>query len=257
MNTLVMTDIEGQPLEKSKTQTVQRRRLCTFFESILQLIVRIRDRSSTEQTAPSFEVASPMFAATSSASNDDELFKNADNLRRRVLTLFDRARREAIDAGYKDILVDDAGLAMAAFLDEAVNLSNWDQKGEWQSRPIAKELFRITTASGNEFYDRLDRIKGGRTDEVMDVLEVYYLCLAIGFKGKYILASENLGPITRELHRKLDSSQDYRKTQLSIDKSGGINTFGVIKSKTSPWYAYGTALIIIALVWLAARSFAS
>ena len=176
MNTLIMTDTEEQPEVQTDVDNAQQRRLCTYYESILQLIVRIRERSTAEQATPSFEVSSPMFAANPSSQNDDDLFRDAKNLRQRVLILFDRALREAKDGGYNEVLVEDAGFAMAAFLDEAVNLSKWDQKDQWQAQPIARELYQASKP-GDEFYERLERIKEGRTQHVLDVLEVYYLCL--------------------------------------------------------------------------------
>lgn len=75
---------------------------------------------------------------------------------------------------------DQARFAICAWIDEAVLSSNWHDKGRWQLKPLQREYYQ-TAAAGEEFYQRLNNLGLQQGD----VREVYYLCLAIGFKGRY------------------------------------------------------------------------
>lgn len=73
-----------------------------------------------------------------------------------------------------------AHFAICAWVDEAILNSAWNQKSFW----LKDQLQRIhysTTDAGEEFFDRLETI-GLHQREVR---EVFYLCLVLGFTGRY------------------------------------------------------------------------
>ncbi|NVN91503.1 MAG: DotU family type IV/VI secretion system protein [Desulfuromonadales bacterium] len=75
---------------------------------------------------------------------------------------------------------DQARFAICAWVDEAILNSAWNQKSYW----LKDQLQRIhynTTDAGEEFFDRLNAI-GLHQRELR---EVFYLCLALGFTGRY------------------------------------------------------------------------
>lgn len=115
-------------------------------------------------------------------------FGEARALRDRANDLLDRARSQALDAGMPPGDVQDAAFAVVASLDEAVQASTWSKKDEWLARPLQLEHFDRYDA-GEEFFARLETL---RTDPAATahVLEVYYLCLALGFEGRYQLQEE-------------------------------------------------------------------
>ncbi len=75
---------------------------------------------------------------------------------------------------------DQARFAICAWVDEAILSSAWNQKSFWLKDQLQR-LHYNTTAAGEEFFDRLTAI-GLHQREVR---EVFYLCLALGFTGKY------------------------------------------------------------------------
>jgi len=75
---------------------------------------------------------------------------------------------------------DLAHFAICAWVDEAILHSQWQEKGRWQKEQLQR-LFYQTTEAGEEFFERLNRV-GMHQREVR---EIYYLCLAMGFKGRY------------------------------------------------------------------------
>jgi type VI secretion system protein ImpK len=76
---------------------------------------------------------------------------------------------------------DLARFAVCAWVDEAILNSSWVQKIQWQKEQLQR-IFYQTTDAGEEFFERLNSLEPHQRD----VREVYYLCLALGFVGRFI-----------------------------------------------------------------------
>jgi type VI secretion system protein ImpK len=75
--------------------------------------------------------------------------------------------------------------ALAAYLDEKVLNSNLPFRGSWSSRPLQLKYFD-DSAAGEEFYNRLDNLRHSPEEKVPAWLEIYLMCLALGFRGKLV-----------------------------------------------------------------------
>lgn len=87
----------------------------------------------------------------------------------------------AAAAGIPHDDLSQARYALTAVVDESVMLSEMEARDEWLSSPLQLRYFDEVTA-GEEFYNRIDLLRMSRKH---GVLEVYWLCLAFGFKGKF------------------------------------------------------------------------
>lgn len=76
-----------------------------------------------------------------------------------------------------------ARYALCTFLDEAVLSTPWGSESAWSSQTLLS-TFHNETWGGEKFFAILDRAlqDPGR---MTDVLELLYVCLALGFEGKY------------------------------------------------------------------------
>ncbi|AKT38901.1 DotU family type IV/VI secretion system protein [Chondromyces crocatus] len=110
-----------------------------------------------------------------------------DILQRRVLGLFETMMQNGKEARIPEQDMIDAKFALAAFADEIIYHSNWPGKTQWLQNPLQFQFFQINTA-GDGFFTNLDNLHGqrGRTH----VAEIYFLCLALGFQGKYRLRQQ-------------------------------------------------------------------
>ena len=75
---------------------------------------------------------------------------------------------------------DLARFAIFAWIDEAILSSSWNEKNLWQAEQLQRFYYK-TTDAGEIFFDRLNAIGPHQRD----VREVYYLCLAMGFSGRF------------------------------------------------------------------------
>ncbi|MBZ8142863.1 type VI secretion protein [Rubrivivax gelatinosus] len=91
-----------------------------------------------------------------------------------------------------------ACFAFVALVDEAVLGSALPWREHWQTRPLQFELFGEQLA-GERFFEHLERLRQqGRRR--LAVLEVFHLCLLLGFQGRYAFEQhEALGWLTLRL----------------------------------------------------------
>jgi len=129
------------------------------------------------------EVYAPCFALILQLRASHE-YGDAEVLRRRVKDLFDRSEREALRTGYNAEDLRLVKFALVAFIDETLLSSNWSQKAYWVAKPMQLELYDRYDA-GEVFFVRLDELRSASSRA--EVLEVYYLCMTLGFKGQYQL----------------------------------------------------------------------
>lgn len=81
--------------------------------------------------------------------------------------------------------IDAARYAFCAALDEAILASTFPLREAWERRPLQLLLFGDQLA-GEHFFDKLEhlRLRGG---ERLQALQVFHMCLLLGFKGRYAL----------------------------------------------------------------------
>jgi type VI secretion system protein ImpK len=102
-----------------------------------------------------------------------------DQVRARILQLLSESQRSASEFAAEDY--DAARFAVCAWVDEAVLNSSWAERNTWQKEPLQLKFYQTLNA-GELFFDRLNTL-GPHQNEVR---EVYYLCLAMGFMGRFI-----------------------------------------------------------------------
>lgn len=129
---------------------------------------------------------------------------DVESLRAQVRKLFTEIDQAAQIAGRDPAAVQAARYALAAFLDEIVLGSNWGIRADWAGRPLQMEYFDDATA-GEEFYRKLDSLRGSTDPSRREALEVYGLCLGLGFRGRYSGMSglEEIKQLRARIHAEL------------------------------------------------------
>ena len=135
-------------------------------------------------------------------------------VRRRIMDSLGEFANHARNAGYTTPVVDTARFALVALLDELVLMSEWTGKAQWASSPMQLELFQTNTA-GQEFFVRLSDLRT-RFEENRELIEIYHDCLALGFKGKYLLmGGDEREVLVSEMARDLTRGRTFDLEGLS------------------------------------------
>jgi type VI secretion system protein ImpK len=125
------------------------------------------------------------FTAAARLRANRQVAQDADSFRLRIKQLLGAADQEARQAGYDPGHVKLAIYAYIAFLDESVLNSGQPMFAAWPRQPLQEEIFGDHMA-GQTFFTRLDELLAGADSEDMaDLLEVFLLCMLLGFRGRY------------------------------------------------------------------------
>jgi type VI secretion system protein ImpK len=111
---------------------------------------------------------------------------NAEMFRRRTKEALAEVTREAMKRNYAAEHTIETDFAIVALLDEVILTSHDPSREGWVARPLQEELFGVSTA-GEVFFGRVQKLLN-RPDsaELADMLEVFYLCILLGFEGQYV-----------------------------------------------------------------------
>lgn len=122
---------------------------------------------------------------------------NAD-FAQKMAQFLDEFGRGAKKQGASPDDIDASKYAFCAAVDEIILRSSFPIRDDWARRPLQLMLFGDQLA-GENFFNRLESLRA-RGSAHLQALEVFHMCLLLGFQGKYIIeGSEKLNYLTARL----------------------------------------------------------
>ncbi len=126
--------------------------------------------------------------------------------RRHVRQLLAQADGATRAAGYPGDYPKLATYAVVALLDEAILNTPGPLRSDWVGYPLQQELFGENVAGENFYLQLRDLLARSESRDLADLLELYLLCLLLGFKGRYAASdgAEIQGLVTaasQKIHR--------------------------------------------------------
>uniref|UniRef100_Q02CH9 Type IV / VI secretion system DotU domain-containing protein n=1 Tax=Solibacter usitatus (strain Ellin6076) TaxID=234267 RepID=Q02CH9_SOLUE len=156
------------------------------------------------------------------------------------------AASRALSAGYTADDARHATFATVAFLDESVLNSGNPIFSEWLRKPLQAELFGTHTA-GEEFFVSLQQLLG-RADsaDLADLIEIHYLCLLLGFGGRY--SAGNRGELAQIMNLTGEKIRRIRGRFGALSPSWQPSN-ETVASQSDPWVKrWGIVAAVCALV---------
>jgi type VI secretion system protein ImpK len=110
---------------------------------------------------------------------------DGETFRRRIKAALEEVERDALALGFSRDDIRDTHFAVVAFLDEVVLNTTDPGRTLWAKRPLQQDMFGDAVA-GQAFFEKLERFRSRRdSQQTADILEVYLLCLLLGYEGRY------------------------------------------------------------------------
>ncbi len=110
---------------------------------------------------------------------------DANTFREQIWEAVKVAQADAMRRGYNGDDIELAVFAVIAFLDECVLLLQSSISADWRRLPMQQQRYGHDIA-GETFFQNLQKLLArSETHDLADLLEVYYLCLLLGFAGRY------------------------------------------------------------------------
>lgn len=158
---------------------------------------------------------------------------DANSFRANMKTQLNRATQSARQRGYAPDDVKQAIFAVVAFLDESVLTSRNPVFADWPRLPLQAEMFGNQLA-GEIFFQELQRVLNRQdTNEVGDLLEVYGLCMLLGFKGRF--AAGGAGDLRAMQLAVQEKLRRIRGSSNVLSPRGMIPADAVRLVQTDPW----------------------
>lgn len=124
--------------------------------------------------------------------------ENADHFTAQIQKFLAQFERRAQRMNFAADDIFDGKYAFCAMVDETILSSRLSIRDIWQRRPLQLSLFGDQLA-GEHFFDKLEKARHSGTGRV-HALEVFHMCLLLGFQGKYMLEGpEKLAYLTSQL----------------------------------------------------------
>ena len=168
-------------------------------------------------------------------------------LRQQLIAALDKMLSRGRRAELPDADLAEARYALVALLDEQVLRAPWSGRAEWMTRPLQFDLYQDNNA-GEDFFVRFAALL--RSGDRPLALQVYYLCLALGFEGMYAGDGERR---TRErfLHAAWQQLACFLPPTDRLSPHGLPARGGRASSRARrpwPWLLSGAALLAVAIV---------
>src|SRR3954466_11765502 len=157
---------------------------------------------------------------------------NANAFRHHTREAIKAAAGQALAAGYPAEDAKHATFAVVAFLDESVLNSRNPIFADWARQPLQEEFFG-THIAGEVFFQNLQQLLG-RSDspDLADLLEIYYLCLLLGFGGRYSVG--NRGELTQVMNMTAEKIRRIRGRFNALSPAWQLPS-EMVRTRSDPW----------------------
>lgn len=149
---------------------------------------------------------------------------NVDALRESVLAMVKQFEAKARNLGAAAETAYAARYALCALMDETVLATPWGSQSSWTTESLLGTLHN-ETRGGAKFFQILERMSENPARNI-ELLEFLYLCLSLGFQGKYAVmdrGSAQLEAITQELYRTIRNQRGEGERELSPHWRGVVD----------------------------------
>ena len=138
----------------------------------------------------------------------------SNDLRPKIAQMLVDFEKRAERYRFSPKIVQVSKFALASFVDETVLTNNFPLKDEWEKYPLQLEYFGEQLA-GNKFFDKLAAMLR-QIEVTQDAVEIYYVCMLLGFKGRYaVYEQEKLLATMQQTANALVKVGKIRATELA------------------------------------------
>lgn len=180
---------------------------------------------------------------------DAEQVEDVAELRRQCVELVREYQANLKASGQTSETVETASYCVCALIDEIVLNSNWGESGYWAAHSLLSE-FHSQTWSGAYFFDL---VATARRTAHTDVLMLQYLCLSLGFKGKYRVEArgqEDLETLRDCLYHEISSARGVLGTPFEKSWEQKILSGPGVARGVPVWVGAAVAAMVLMIFYM-------
>lgn len=183
-----------------------------------------------------------VFAKTRSTSRHNDVSGLYQRLVHEIKAFESRLR----DLNLKQEQLLSARYLMCSVLDEAVLNTPWGSESAWAQRTLLS-IFHGETSGGEKSFLILDRLKQSPAEN-LDLIELFYICISLGFEGRYRLMNrgrEGIDQIREELFSIIRRHRGEYERSLSPSWSGLGNMRNPLTEYIPLWFVVALMLAVL------------
>ncbi len=199
---------------------------------------------------PLVAAASPLLHLLARLRNTARAPDTGD-LRERTVREIRTFEQKARDGGVPMEQLRPAHYALCASLDDVVLNTPWGSAGGWDARSLVS-TFHQEVQSGERFFDLLKQMREN-PGRFMPVIELMYLCLSLGFIGRYRLSPRGPGDIDRireETYAIITRQRATSNPELASHWKGVAAPYRPSRARVPLWVAATAGLAAVAGLFL-------
>jgi type VI secretion system protein ImpK len=183
---------------------------------------------------------------------------NAEDVRDRAVRALQTFEADCRAARVSDEQLRAGHYALCAALDDTALSTPWAQNSSWAARSLSS-TFHQDARSGDRFFDMLAGMQQ-EPGRYLPALEICYLCLALGLRGRYRLdprGSAELDRIREGLYQVLSKQHGAIDRELAPHWKGVDAPHRGPARDVPPWVFAAVALAVLALGYVFISSWAN
>ncbi len=174
------------------------------------------------------------------------------DLRERAVRAMRDFEQQARDGGAPLEQLRPAHYALCASLDDVVLNTPWGSTGVWDARSLVS-TFHQEVRAGDRFFDLLAQMRQN-PGRFLPVIELMYLCLSLGFQGRYRLSPRGPAELDRlreETYALIVRQRQPAEPELSPHWKGVAAPYRPSRAVVPLWVAASAALAALAglFIW--------
>lgn len=177
-------------------------------------------------------------------------------LHRQAVKLVEQFRKELQATSASENAQTNASYLLCSLLDETVLNTPWGETSLWSQNSLLR-LFHRETYGGEKVFRLIDEALGVARKDV-DFLELAYLCLSLGFEGKYRIdprGKVKLEQLRNDIYATIKESRDRFRKELSPGIAPVLGIRRRLHSFGSLWLLAGVlSLLVVGVYFYVLRS---
>ena len=195
---------------------------------------------------PLVRVANPLLLLTVQLRHSVAQPADIVRLREQAVAQVHSFERHAQSAGINKQTVMAARYVLCTMLDESVNNAPWGETSGWAQKTLLV-TFHGETYGGAKFFQILDRLSADFSRH-LELIEMMYICLALGFGGRYLVEPGGLGrlaDIQDDLYRRIRGLREAPATELAPHWRGIEDRRNPVMRHVPLWVALAASAVIV------------
>ncbi|MDR3567336.1 MAG: type IVB secretion system protein IcmH/DotU [Syntrophobacteraceae bacterium] len=177
--------------------------------------------------------------------------ESVKDLQERLVVQIRTFHTKSLQQGYSEEQVRTASYLVCSLIDETVLNTPWGAESFWGHDTLLVKFHR-EAVGGEEFFPIVERLMR-RPAENLDLLEFAYMCLSLGFEGKYRLSAAGnraLEELRLEVYTEIEGLRGDPGLSLSLNWQGLRDLRSPLTRYVPMWVLWAGAGLLLLLVYL-------